>query len=88
VLSKPDANPARQLARPSGDTALPQDGFLVVRMRGWADVWVDGKRVGTAPVRLKLHAGQYIVRLVNDAHDETVTVSVGGKAETVIEKSW
>ena len=60
----------------------------MVRIRGWADVWIDGKREATAPVRLKLPAGQYTVRLANDSHDETVKVSVGGKAETVIEKSW
>jgi hypothetical protein len=48
---------------------------------------VNGKRRGTAPLRLNLPAGRYTVRLTNDLHDETMTVQVGA-TEAVIEKSW
>jgi serine/threonine protein kinase len=63
------------------------EGALVVRTHTWADVWVNGTRRGTAPLRLRLPIGRYAVKLTNDLHDETVTVNVGA-TETVIEKSW
>jgi len=81
TVARPTANPADAAA----DTAT--EGALVVRAHTWADVWVNGKRRGTAPLRLTLPAGRYVVRLTNDLHDETMTVQVGA-TEAVIEKSW
>lgn len=78
---RPTANPTEVAA----DAAA--EGTLVVRTHTWADVWVNGKRRGTAPVRLTLPAGRYEVRLTNDLHDETISVQVGA-TEAVIEKSW
>jgi hypothetical protein len=78
---RPSSNPADAAA----DTVT--EGTLVVRAHTWADVWVNGTRRGTAPLRLNLPAGRYTVRLTNDLHDETMTVQVGA-TEAVIEKSW
>jgi serine/threonine protein kinase len=87
-----ERKPAPTAARPTGNPAdaaadTATEGALVVRAHTWADVWVNGKRRGTAPLRLTLPAGRYVVRLTNDLHDETVTVQVGA-TEAVIEKSW
>jgi hypothetical protein len=72
---------------PPPPAAPATEGALVVRTHTWADVWVNGQRRGTAPLRLRLPIGRYTVKLTNDLHDETVTVNVGA-TETVIEKSW
>jgi serine/threonine-protein kinase len=84
--------PAPAVPRPIGNPAdsavdTATEGTLVVRAHTWADVWVNGKRRGTAPLRLTLPAGRYVVRLTNDLHDETISVQVGA-TEAVIEKSW
>jgi serine/threonine protein kinase len=87
VATKPA--PTTATGKPAADVAMHPDGYLVIRVHTWADVSINGKSAGTAPLRVKLTAGRYDVRLANEAHDETVAVSVGGpKAETIIEKNW
>lgn len=81
VIGRPASNPADAAA------GTVTEGALVIRTHTWADVWVNGKRRGTAPLRLRLPVGRYAVKLTNDLHDETVTVNVGA-TEAVIEKSW
>jgi serine/threonine-protein kinase len=86
--AKPEAGATRPATRPAADATAHQDGYLVIRIHSWADIWIDGKGVGTAPLRVKLAAGRHEVKLENESHSETVSVNVGGKADTVIEKSW
>jgi hypothetical protein len=81
TVGQPPSKPADLTA------STATEGALVVRTHTWADVWVNGKRRGTAPLRLRLPVGRYTVKLTNDLHDETVPVNVGA-TETVIEKSW
>jgi len=54
-------------------------GFLQVNCRPWADISVDGKRVGTTPItKLKVASGQHKIVLANAAlvYREVVTVEV------------
>lgn len=85
--SRPEPTPTRSTGKPAEAASSASEGALVIRTHTWADVWVDGKRRGTAPLRLNLPVGRYAVRLTNDVHDETITVTVG-TTEAVIEKSW
>jgi len=89
--AKPEPKPEPAAPKPpraAEDAVAGKTGMLVIRPHTWADVWVDGVRVGTAPVRLNVAVGRHSVLLVNDLHRETVPVNVVTKAETVIEKSW
>jgi serine/threonine-protein kinase len=80
--------PEAKATKPAEDNAMVKTGVLVVRTQTWADVWVDGKRSGTAPLRVDISAGRHTVLLTNDSHRETVSVNIGAKAETVIDKNW
>lgn len=52
---------------------------LWIGVRPWAHVYLNGKLCGTAPLKAKLRAGSYTVRLVyspsNDNYEETVELS-------------
>ena len=97
-VALPTPAPAKPNAPPSAPAPIPvpppsnpvvhADGVLVIRVHSWADVTVDRKSVGTAPLRVKLPAGRHEVNLTNADHNETITVTIGAKPETIIEKSW
>jgi serine/threonine protein kinase len=65
-------------------------GTLEVRVDPWAEVWVDGTRLGTTPVGRKLAPGRHRVKLVNNVlgKEETVTVKIGSGLESVVERQW
>jgi hypothetical protein len=67
------------------------DGELVISVRPWAAVWLNGKSIpdGT-PYRSRLPAGRYRVRLANDdvGQSENVTVTVEPYKTTTIERQW
>jgi serine/threonine protein kinase len=65
-------------------------GSLDVRVDPWAEVWVDGKSLGTTPVSRKLAPGRHRVKLVNNVlgKEETVTVKIGSGLESVVERQW
>jgi hypothetical protein len=56
----------------------------------WAEIYVEGKRRGSAPSTLSLPAGEHEIRLRNAelGKDETITVEIRpGKTET-LRRSW
>jgi serine/threonine-protein kinase len=63
-------------------------GHLKVVILPWAEVWVDGKRLGQTPVRARVSVGPHRVRLKNDATEKTVTVTVTSGKTTVIDETW
>jgi hypothetical protein len=76
--------------RPRGSGEYSEPGTLVVRVIPWAQVLVDGKPAGTTPLTRKLPPGLHRVKLVNEelGKKESVTVTIGPKRETVVERSW
>jgi serine/threonine-protein kinase len=68
-----------------GDVAKPDEGAtgtLTLKIRPWANVWVNKKKVGTTPLPpLSLKAGKHTVKLVNDelkvTRTQTVVVEAG-----------
>lgn len=45
----------------------PEDGFLKLTVKPWADVYIDGKFLETTPIGapIKLSAGRHILKLIN-----------------------
>jgi serine/threonine-protein kinase len=63
-----------------------QVGTLHLVMRGWADIWVDGEKMGRVPPinELKLPAGRHEVKLINPAvppYRAIVTITAGKTLE-------
>ena len=70
-------------ARPKASEA--RSGVVVVRVKRWANVFINDKNVGYAPVRKELAPGQHRVVLKNDETEETVKVTVlPGKTVTIV----
>jgi serine/threonine-protein kinase len=84
----------------AGETGTPvvpdRAGYLRVVVDPWADIYVDGQKVGTTPLaqRIALGPGRHFLKLDNpyyvDAHrdirirtDETLTIEVELEPETV-----
>jgi serine/threonine protein kinase len=58
------------------DTKIGQ-GVLVVKARPWAHVDLDGKRVGTTPIKpIRLYEGRHLVKLTNTDKDRIHTIKV------------
>jgi eukaryotic-like serine/threonine-protein kinase len=64
----------------------PANGELKVVVLPWAEVWLDGKRLGQAPILgLKVPPGRYTLRLKNDAAERTLSVTVTSSRLTVVD---
>jgi serine/threonine-protein kinase len=74
----------------SESTAVAAKGELVLLIRPWAKVEVDGRDVGVTPLNepLMLAAGDHIVRLVNRelGKDITRTVHVTASGREVLKE--
>ncbi|HEV8323379.1 MAG TPA: serine/threonine-protein kinase [Myxococcota bacterium] len=76
---------------PATASAASGRGKLLVRVHPWAQVYVDGKLMGTAPMpAFEVPAGPHDVRLVNPAlgRDETRAVTVAAGDTTSVTASW
>ncbi len=74
--------PAPVAPRKRVETA--RTGVMVVRVKNWAEVFLDGESIGFAPVRKELPPGQYLLVLQKDEQKETVKVTVyAGKTATI-----
>jgi eukaryotic-like serine/threonine-protein kinase len=81
----------RPVRTPQGPQAPRGDGELVVIVRPWADVWIDGRFVGQTPHReRKITAGRHQIRLRNEdsRKDETATITIAPNQTTQIERAW
>jgi eukaryotic-like serine/threonine-protein kinase len=65
-------------------------GRVSVSVRPFADVYIDGRLVGSTPVDSVVTVGKHVVRLVNQprGRDETITVTVEPNKPVILEKSW
>lgn len=70
--------------------ARPVTGRISISVRPFADVYIDGRLVGSTPVDSVVPAGKHTVRLVNKprGRDETITVIVEPGKPVILEKSW
>ncbi|HEX3474246.1 MAG TPA: protein kinase [Kofleriaceae bacterium] len=74
----------------SGPTAVARKGELVILVRPWAMIWLNGQELGQTPFRNTVAAGKYSLRIANDnlGIDETTTITVIPDRSTKIERSW
>lgn len=64
-------------------------GTLVVSVNPWAEVFVNGKKIGTAPQNLSLPPGCHRVRLTKDGgYDESFKVTIQSGRTKTIERDW
>ncbi|MBB4862791.1 hypothetical protein HNP46_001635 [Pseudomonas nitritireducens] len=73
---------ARGTAAKTKAPAAATQGTLVVAVKPWGEVWVDGKRRGISPplIRLELPAGRHEIELRNPglpSHTQSVEISAG-----------
>jgi serine/threonine-protein kinase len=82
----PDVRP-RSTPGPSTPTG---DGTLVVIVKPWADVTIDGTPAGITPVTRTLRAGRHKVRLRNSelGKDTTTTVTIRPKKTERLTRDW
>lgn len=74
-------------ARPATPKAPRGRGWLELRVHPWAEVWVDGRKMGVTPVEpIELTAGRHQLRLTNPdaAIERKVSFSVVPKATVLI----
>jgi serine/threonine-protein kinase len=91
------ATDARTPPRPPARSSPPRDeaaavqgkpGVIVVRVKTWAQVWIDEKAAGTTPARVTIGPGSHQVLMINEQRRETATVVVRPNAEVVVERDW
>lgn len=64
----------------------PAHGTLLVSVRPWAAVSVDGRSYGETPVTLKLPPGEHRVLLVHPRGRRAVTVTIAAARQTLLEE--
>lgn len=84
----PDAPPSRLDKVP--EKAVRPKGRLVVHVSPFADVYLDGRAIGTTPIEISVPAGKHRVRLVNEPRqmEETLTITIDPTKPVTIEKTW
>lgn len=71
------ADDSEPIATPSTVAGAPPSAYLHIGARPWAEVFVDGRRVGQTPITaLALPPGRHQVRLVNAPLDAQRTIDV------------
>jgi serine/threonine-protein kinase len=75
---------------PPAPPVVQAPGVLVVVVKPWATLWIDGKQVGETPYRVSLPAGRHRLRLVNEERgkSEWATVTITPGRTTTIERNW
>jgi len=64
--------------RPRQKPAEPeQTGFITINARPWADVYFNGKKIGTTPIRrMKVSVGRHVFTLRNKVASKSIMVNV------------
>jgi serine/threonine protein kinase len=98
-----DATPAATAAKPVPSapppkTSGPPDpvptpagkarGKLTIRVRPWANVWINGKPYGQTPVQVELPVGRHRVRLRDEATEKSLTVTVTAGQPMEVNQQW
>lgn len=63
-------------------------GTLVVKVKPFAEVYVNGEHIGTTPVRKSFDAGALDVRLVSGEKEENLKVRINPGKQTTIQRTW
>ncbi len=92
AATPPQATP-RQVAsaKPESDRApAAGSGTLTLSVTPWAEVYINGKNSGFAPMTLKLPTGRYSLLLVNPTQNrrERLRVDVTPGKPVVVKRSW
>lgn len=89
---RPGGAAARKPAGPpdAAPAVAAEPGFLRVKVRPWANVYVDGVNHGVTPVRVELTPGSHEVALVNPetGRRESFTVEIQVARTHWIERDW
>jgi serine/threonine protein kinase len=92
-VSAPQASGDHGEASPGAAEAAPRrfreeiaHGVLVVAIRPWATVWINGRAYGETPLQAKLPIGRHRVRLTNHRAKRVVTVSIEASRATILEE--
>jgi eukaryotic-like serine/threonine-protein kinase len=89
-----DAGAPPAVTKPPGPATIkgvrPGKGRVLVSVTPFADVYIDGRAVGTTPIDITLSAGPHTVRLVNQprGQDQTVSITVDPSKPVILEKNW
>lgn len=85
-----DASRSKQVDHGATQTVrVPKTGILAVSVKPFAEVFVDGTRIGTTPIPdYKLSAGPHQVRLVAGDKHEELTVTIEPGKQKVIKRQW
>jgi hypothetical protein len=62
--------------------------MIVVKVKPWAEVWIDDQYHGQTPVRKAVSPGAHRVRLVGPGKSENVEVTVRAGKESTIPRNW
>jgi serine/threonine-protein kinase len=69
------------------ETAAAEEGFLLVAVKPWGRVSIDGKDIGETPIdKLQLSAGIHVVRIRNPGYEpiERRPLIQSGQTERVV----
>ncbi|MFH1131419.1 MAG: PEGA domain-containing protein, partial [Pseudomonadota bacterium] len=58
------------------DPRYAQMAILVIEVRPWAEVWIDGQKVGPTPVQLQIDPGKRIIELKNPEYSFNKTYKI------------
>lgn len=72
----------------SGSGKVSALGTLVVTVKTHAEVYIDGRYIGTTPVHKTVAAGSHAVYIAGSAKEEVVSVKIVGGEESTVERSW
>ena len=73
---------------PPASAPVSQPGTIIVKVKPWAEVWIDDKPSGQTPVRKILSPGVHRVRIVGPNKSEELSVTVQAGRELTIPRSW
>jgi hypothetical protein len=87
-VAAPDPSPPIQPS-PTTVPAQPAYGFLLVVAEPWAEVTIDGEKVGETPMgRIRLSAGEHTISLLNENFAGLITGRVSIPADETITRKY
>nr|MBA3540130.1 serine/threonine protein kinase [Deltaproteobacteria bacterium] len=63
-------------------------GAIIVKVSPWAEVRIDGRSVGTTPLRTPVLTGKHRLQISNDNQSETIHVTVEPNKTVTVERKW
>jgi serine/threonine-protein kinase len=90
VIDAPVAKPEPAKRRVSVAAKPVGKGWLVIRVKPWADVWIDGKRWSQTPFREQVPAGVHKLKLFNEdsKRTERIPITIKPDETLTVERNW